>query len=133
LVAALDGAIAFAQVDDVALVVAENLNFDVVRVLDEFLDVNAGIAEGLFRLGAGGVIAFDEGNVVVGDAHAASAAAGDGLDHDRIADALGDDQGVLLVFDDAFRTGRVHAGFFGERAADGLVLQRVHGARNWGR
>ena len=58
LVAALDGAIAFAQVDDVALVVAENLKFDVMRVLDEFLDVNAGIAEGLFRLGARGVIAL---------------------------------------------------------------------------
>jgi hypothetical protein len=50
LVAALDGAIALAQMDDAALVVAQNLDFDVVRVLDEFFDVNAGIAKGLFRL-----------------------------------------------------------------------------------
>ncbi len=61
LVAALDGAIAFAQMDDAALMVAENLDFDVVRVFDEFLDVNAGIAEGFFRLGAGGVKAFHRG------------------------------------------------------------------------
>ena len=116
------------------LCVAEDLEFDVVRVLDEFLDVNAGIAEGFFGLGAGGVITFDERNVVVRHAHAASAAAGDGLDHDGIADAFGDGERVLLVFDDAFRTGRRgHAGFFGERAADGLVFEGVHGARNWGR
>ena len=64
------------------------------------------------------------------DAHAASAAAGDGLDHHRITDAFGDDQGVLFVFDDAFRAGRRgHAGLFGQRAADGLVFQGVHGAR----
>jgi hypothetical protein len=44
------------------------------------------------------VIAFDERNIIVRDAHPASAAAGDGLDHHRIADALGDGQGVLFIF-----------------------------------
>ena len=53
LVAALDGAIALAQVDDVAFVVAQDLKLDVVRVLDEFLDVNPGVAEGLLRLARG--------------------------------------------------------------------------------
>src|SRR5437867_12652182 len=86
LVAPLDGAIAFAQVDDVAAAVAQDLEFDMVRIFDEFLDVHAGIAEGLFRFAAGGVVAFDQGDVVVGDAHTPTAAAGDGLDHDRIAD-----------------------------------------------
>ena len=110
--------------------IAEDLKFDVVRVLDEFLDVNAGIAESFFRFGAGGVIAFDERNVVVGHAHAASAAAGDGFDHHRIADAFGDAERFLFVFDHAFGTGRRgHAGFFGQGAADGFVLQRIHGAR----
>jgi GNAT superfamily N-acetyltransferase len=45
LVAALHRAVALAQMNDFALVVAENLNFDVVRILDEFFDVNAGIAK----------------------------------------------------------------------------------------
>jgi hypothetical protein len=106
LVAALDGAIALAQMDDAALVVAENLDFDVMRILDEFFDINAGIAERLFRLGARRVITFDERNVVVRDAHAASAAARHRLDHDRIADAFGDGQRVLFLFNDAFGTGR---------------------------
>ena len=71
LIAALDGTIPLAQVDDVASVVAQDLELDVVGVLDVFLDVNAGVAEGLLGLGAGGVEAFDQGDVVVGDAHAA--------------------------------------------------------------
>ncbi len=113
--------------DHFALVVRENLEFDMVRVFDVFLDVNPGIAEGLLRFGARGVIAFDEGNVVVGHAHAAPAAAGDGLDHHGIADAFGNDEGVLLVLHRAFRTGRDRdPGFLREIAADGLVFQRVH-------
>ena len=130
LVAALDGAIPLAQVDDVALVVAQDLELDVVRVLDELLDVDPGVAEGLLRLAARGVIAFDQRNVVVGHAHPAPAAAGDGLDHDRVADPLGHRQRVLLVLHHAVRAGRRgHAGLLGQRPADRLVLQRVHGAR----
>ncbi len=59
LVAALDRAIALAQVNDVALVIAENLKLDVMWVLNVFLDVNPGIAEGFLGLGAGGAVAFD--------------------------------------------------------------------------
>ena len=76
------------------------------------------------------MIAFDERNVIVRHAHSASAAAGDGLDHHRITDVFGDDQRVFFIFHDTFRTGRRrHAGFFGERAADGLVFKRAHRAR----
>ena len=51
LVTALDRAIPFAQMDDVAFVVAEDLEFDMMGILDEFLDVNAGIAESLVGFG----------------------------------------------------------------------------------
>ena len=130
LVASLHGAITLAQVNDVAFVVAENLGFNVVRVLDEFFDIDAGIAESLFRLGARRVIAFDERNVIVRRAHAAPAATGDRLDHDRITNAFGDDEGIFFVLDDAFRTGRRgHAGLFGQSTAYCLVFQRAHGAR----
>ena len=37
----------------------------------------------------------------MGDAHAFAAAAGRGLDHDRIADLIGDLGGLLLVLDHA--------------------------------
>jgi len=125
----LDGAVAFAQVNDAALVVTQNLDFDMVGVFDVLLDVNPGVAEGLFGLGAGGMIAFDEGDIVMGDAHAAAAAAGDGFDHHGIPDAFGDGQGVLFLFHHALGARRgFHAGLFGQGAADGLVLERLHGA-----
>jgi hypothetical protein len=132
LIAPLDGAVAFAEMDDVALVVREDLKFDVVRVFDEFFDVDTGVAEGFLSFGTGGMIAFDERDVVVGNAHAASTATGDGLDHDGVTNALGNGKGVLLVFHDAFGTGRDgHTSFLGKGATDGLVLHRVHRARAW--
>ena len=54
LMAALDGALALAQVDHVAVAVAEDLDFDVARALDQLLDVDFGVAEGALGF-AGGV------------------------------------------------------------------------------
>src|SRR5438552_1494201 len=130
LVAPLDGAVALAQVDDVTAIVAQDLELDVMRVFDEFLDVNAGIAKGLFRFAAGGMIAFDQGDVVMRNAHSAPAAPGDGFDHDGIADPLGGGDGFLLVFHDPFRARwRGHAGFLGQGTTHGFVLEGIHGAR----
>ena len=53
LVAALDRAFALAQVDDVAVLVAEHLDLDVARVLDELLDEDAVVAEARLGLRAG--------------------------------------------------------------------------------
>src|SRR3546814_18622642 len=39
--AALDAALAFVEVEDIAVLVAEDLNLDVARVEDEFLDKDA--------------------------------------------------------------------------------------------
>ena len=103
-----------------------------VRVLDEFFDIDAGFSKGLFRLAAGGVKALDQRAVVMGGPHAAPAAAGDGLDHDGVADAFGHGQGFLFVFHRAFRAGRgLDAGFSGQGAAGGLVLEGVHGVGTW--
>ncbi len=52
LVATLDGALPLAQVDDVAVLVRQHLNFDVARHLDHFFDVHVGVAERGLRLGA---------------------------------------------------------------------------------
>ncbi len=127
LVSALDGAVALPEVDDVALAVAENLELDVARVLDEFLDVNPAVGKRLFSLAAGGVVALDQRDVVVGGAHSAAAAAGHGLDHHRVADFLGGLERLLFGLDDVLRSGRDrHAGLAGQLAAQGLVLQRIH-------
>ena len=66
------------------------------RILDVAFDVDGAVAEGLLGLGTGDVEFLGEGNVVVRDAHATAAAAGDGLDDDRVADVAGDLQGLGL-------------------------------------
>src|SRR4029079_2258868 len=50
LIAALDGALALAEMNDVAVLVAQNLNFHVARIGDEFLDEDAIVAERGLRL-----------------------------------------------------------------------------------
>ena len=45
LVAALDRAVALAEVDHVAVLVAQDLDLDVARPLDELLEVDARVAE----------------------------------------------------------------------------------------
>ena len=89
LVAALDRAFALVQIDDVAVLVAEQLDFDVARVLDEFLDEHAVVAEARQPL-ALGCSKPSRTSFSPGEAHALAAAAGRGLHHHRIADVLGD-------------------------------------------
>ena len=50
LVAALDRAFALAEIDDVAVLVAEHLDLDVARIDDELLDEHAVVAERGLRL-----------------------------------------------------------------------------------
>ncbi len=49
LMAALQGAVALAEVHDVAVVVGEHLDLDVARLLQELLHVDLGVAEGRQR------------------------------------------------------------------------------------
>jgi hypothetical protein len=90
LVAALDGAFALAEMDDVAVPVAEHLDLDVARILDELLDEHPVVAEARLGLRAGQCEALLGLLRAVGDAHALAAAAGRGLDHHGIADLGGD-------------------------------------------
>src|SRR5262249_27998428 len=45
LVAALDGAFAFAEINDIAVLVAEHLDFDMAWISDEFFDEDTLVAE----------------------------------------------------------------------------------------
>ena len=49
LVAPLDRAIAFAEMDDVAMLVGHDLKLDVMRVHDQLFDVDLAVAESLLR------------------------------------------------------------------------------------
>jgi hypothetical protein len=88
LVAALDRALAFEQVDGSCRASRDDLDLDVVRLLDELLDEHAVVAEAVARLVAAGVEALVRLLVVEGNAQALAAAAGRGLDHHRVADLL---------------------------------------------
>ena len=60
LVSALDRTISFTEMNNIAFGIAENLKFNVMRVFDEFFDINPGITERFFRLGTGCMIPFDQ-------------------------------------------------------------------------
>jgi hypothetical protein len=97
LVAPLDRAFALAQVDHLAVTVGQHLDLDVARLLDELLDEDALVAESGARLVARRGETLAGLAVVAGDAHALAAAAGRGLDHDRIADPGGDTRRLIRI------------------------------------
>jgi hypothetical protein len=97
-VAALETALALAEVDDVAVGVGEDLDLDVTSALDVALDQQRVVAEAGQRLAAGRGEAVGQGRRVADDPHSTSAATRGGLDHQRQpARVLGDEGGDLLV------------------------------------
>ena len=91
--------------DDIAVLVAQHLDFDVARILDEALDEDAVVAEGGTRFGAGGAHAFRHLVLGARNAHALAAAAGRRLDHHRQADLAHDGEGLRIVRDVAEMAG----------------------------
>ena len=90
LVAALERALALAERPHLAVLVGEDLELDVPRLLDEALEVDVGVLEAGHRPRAVAVSKARAHLVdVAHDAHAAPAAAARGLEDDREADALG--------------------------------------------
>ena len=127
LVAALDGAFALPQMADRAIVVADDLHLDVAGISDQALGIDAIAAEGGVGLGLAARIGLFQLAGVVDDAHAAAAAAGDGLDHDGAAGAQGFKEGPCL-----FQAGRPagalddgHAALFCQRLGLRLVAEQV--------
>ena len=131
LVAALHGAVALAQVDHVAVVVGEHLELDVARLLEEFLHVDLGVAEGGERLGLGDADRVQQRGVGVHDAHAAAAAAARCLDDHRVADILGDAEVfVRILAERAVGPGHAgHAGCLHDLDRRDLVAHEADGLR----
>ena len=76
LVAPLDRTIAFPEVHGVAIIVGHDLKLDVVRVHDQLLDINVGVAERFLRFHPRAVKSLHETHFVMRRAHPATAAAG---------------------------------------------------------
>ncbi|MCY1173559.1 hypothetical protein D9M73_137230 [compost metagenome] len=130
LVAALERAVAFAQMDGVAIAVAKHLKFDVARVAEIFFEIDGGIAERGLRLAAG--LLHQRFELILGgaDLHAAPAAARRRLDDDGIARCRRDFLGLGQIAD---RPGRARHQRQAERAGGALGLDLVaHGADMFG-
>ena len=106
--AALQGAVAGTHDDDVAVLVGEDLGLDVAGLVEVALDEALAAAEGGGGLAGSGLEELGDLVALVGDLHAASAAAEGGLD--------GDGQAVLV----------------GEGLDLGGILNRVRGAWSHG-
>ena len=126
LVAALDGAVALAQVDGVALAVREDLDLDVARLRDVLLDVHGAVAEGGLGLAAGLAHGGGKDSGIVHDADALAAAPCRRLDHDRQAHGPRDLCGGVGVGHHSRGARRDrHAGGGHGGARHGLVAHRL--------
>ena len=92
----LNRALALKQRSHVAMLIGQHLELDVPRLLDELLHVQFAVSERVRRLGKRRMEQVRQLLGVAHDAHAASAAAGLGLQNYRIADFLGP---LLRLFD----------------------------------
>ncbi len=130
LVATLHRTVALEEMDDGAVLVAEDLDLDVAGALDQLLQVDLVLAEGRLGLALGGGDLLQEARLVADDAHAASAAAPGGLQHDGIADALGLGLHDLHVVGQRIgRRHHRHAGGDREVARGDLVAELAHRLR----
>ena len=125
LVAALDGAVPFMKVQDIAVLVGDELHFNVGCALEIALVEQAGIGEGgLGSLAGAGDDGFQFGQAV-DDVDADAAAAGRSLDHHRESHGpgLGDGLVILDRFLGAGHNGQ--AGFAGNPAGREFVCHLV--------
>ncbi len=99
LMPALDRAVAFVKVNEVAVPVAQELHLDVLGLADELLDEDVGHAEGGPGLAPRLVERGVERVGRLDDPHAAAAAAHRRLDDHRIAERLGHRLGLLARHD----------------------------------
>ncbi len=90
LMASLDGAFALAEMDQVAVLVAEDLNFNVARAVDPFFEIDFTGTEGALRFTRSGTHGGGEIGFAFYEAHAFAAAAGRGFEKDGVADLGGE-------------------------------------------
>jgi len=128
LVTSLDGAVSLVEVNDVAMVVAEQLNLDVLWLVQESFDKYGAVAESRLGLGDGALKGILELLLFPDDAHTAAAAAKGCLDDDGEAKLVGEALDVLVSLDRAGRAGDAgDVGLGGQLASGDLVSEAVNG------
>ena len=111
--------------------VGHELDLDVARRRHELLHEQPVVSKRLLGLVRREGEALGDLARVAGHAHALAAAARARFEHDRVADVLGDGDGVLRRLDDSIKTrDHAHAGLFGNSLRLDLV---AHGVDRRGR
>src|SRR5690606_29599903 len=132
LVLALHRAVALPQMHDVPVLIGEDLHLDVTRLLDQLLNVDPGILEGLLGLCRGGLEFGPQGHLIVGRADSLAPAAGGRLDQYGISNLLCHPQGLELVRHESGAAG--HTGDISlprDVAGRNLVAQFEHRLVRW--
>ena len=118
--------------DDVAVVITDDLDFDVAWLFDVLFEVDAGVFEGFFGFSTGCGNAGAEGDFIPGDSHALTTATGGGFDQYGVADAVGDLYGIFDIRDQSIAAGDTgHTGFAGDFASTDFVTELLHGFNGW--
>ena len=132
LVAPLDGAVALAEMDAVAVSIDRDLDLDVAVVLEPLLEVERVVAEGGPGLAAADLDRRFELARRADHAHALAAATGRWLEQDRVADPLGLVERVLVVAEHAVGTGHGRQAEATEQAAGRLLgTESLEHGRRW--
>jgi len=92
-------------VNDISVIVRQDLELHMARVLDIFFNVNIGVLEILFRFGLGQLERAKERYIIMANAHALTATTRRSFDDDRIFDLLGDRKSVLRGLHNALPPG----------------------------
>lgn len=132
LMSALDGAVTLVQVDDVAVVVSEELDLNVLGLVEEALDEDGAVAEGGLGLGGGAIKGLLESLLLADDTHTAATATVGGLDDDGEAVFVGELLDILELLDSALGTGDDwDAGLDGKGSGRDLISERVDDLGRW--
>ena len=132
LVAALDGALALAQMDDAAALVGQHLYFNVARMGQGALQQQVSGAEGGRRLASCRGQCLRQRARLVDEAHPLAAAARRRLDHHRIAQRFGRGNEGCVALVAAVEAGQHgHTEALGQRAGSTLVAHRGDGLGRW--
>ncbi len=123
---ALDRAFALVQINAVAVLVGQHLNFDMARLNNEFFNEHAVVAEAGRGLGPGAFQAVAAFGVVMGDTHALAAAARRCLEHHGIADLVRDlDRHIRVGHGFRMAGNDADVGLFGQLLGFDLVAHGV--------
>ena len=99
LVSSLDGAVTLEEVNDVSIVIAHDLDFDVLWTLKIFLKEYCAVAECSLSLALCSLNTFKQLLLIVGNSHSSTTATCSSLYYDRISAAFCELKSILCLLD----------------------------------